>query len=284
MSLYSIKDLQTLSGIKAHTIRMWEKRYDLLQPSRNENQKRSYDSEELKKLLNISILYNAGWKISKIAALSKKEIQDEMNTISQDYRSKSAVVTLFIEALLAFDHIKFERILNKTIEKEGFEAAYINYLLPFLERIGVLWILNTISPAQEHFISNIIRQKMIVAINQFTPVDHSDVDYLLFTPSGEFHEIGLLYHQLQLCKKGNNVIYLGVDVPVSSVIKTIEQLNPKNLLFSMVVAQEEYTVNAIFTTLRNATPAPLFVSGSFIEQIKLPKVGNVFYAKTLFNV
>jgi methanogenic corrinoid protein MtbC1 len=125
---------------------------------------------------------------------------------------------------------------------------------------------------------------MIVAIDEFTPAPHKAVDFVLFTPSGEIHEIGLLYYQLQLCKKGNNVIYLGVDVPTSSVLKTIDQLNPKNILLSLVVAQEDEVVHATLNELRNATNIPIYVSGSFIEQSALPKLENIFYAKTLFTV
>lgn len=284
MSSYKIKELEALSGIKAHTIRIWEKRYDLLKPERSDSKIRSYDSEQLKRLLNISVLYNKGWKISKIAALTDDEIRQNADHIANDHQTKNVVVTLFIEALLAYDHVKFERILDKSIEKEGFESVYRYYLLPFLKRIGVLWIVDTISPAQEHFISNIIRQKLIVAINSLPHSKNESVDHILLTPSGEHHEIGLLYYNYALRKNGDNIMYLGVDVPIASIHETIKKLNPKNIIISMVAGQSEKQIESLLSQIRETTNSPIYVGGAFIETIPLPKIKDLSYINKLITV
>lgn len=284
MSSYKIKELEALSGIKAHTIRIWEKRYDLLHPERNDSHVRSYDQEQLKRLLNISILYNANWKISKIALLSDEDIRLNAQHITNDHTTKNAVVTLFIEALLAYDHQKFERILNRSIEKEGFEAVYRYYLLPFLKRIGILWTVNTITPAQEHFISNLIRQKIIVAIDSLPHSENENVDFLLFTPSDEHHEIGLLYYQYALRKKGYNIMYLGVDVPLGSVERTIVELQPKSIVISMLAGKGEDLVHRMLRTIRKITKASIYVGGAYIENIPLPDIDDLFYINKLITV
>jgi DNA-binding transcriptional MerR regulator/transcriptional regulator of met regulon len=284
MASYKIKELEALSGIKAHTIRIWEKRYDLLQPERSDSKIRSYDETQLKRLLNISVLYNNGWKISKIAALSDAEIRQNTDHIAEDHQTKNVIVTLFIESLLAYDHRKFERILDKSIEKEGFESVYRYYLLPFLKRIGVLWIVDTISPAQEHFISNLIRQKLIVAINNLPHSENENVDSLLLTPTGEFHEIALLYYHYALRKKGDNVMYLGVDVPIDSIVKTINVLQPKKVIISLVAGQSEKQVNHIIHSIRDNTNAHIYLGGAFIETIPLPKVDDLDYINKIITV
>lgn len=284
MASYKIKDLAALSGIKAHTIRIWEKRYGLLNPDRDNAKVRSYTGEDLKLLLNISILYNAGWKISKIAALTPDEIRNQSNHITADHQSKNAVVTLFIEALLQFDHKKFERVLDKAIEKEGFESVYRYYLLPFLKRIGILWIVNTISPAQEHMISNLIRQKLIVAIDGLPASNNDHVDAVLFTPSEQYHELGLLYYCYALRKKGENVIYLGVDVPVDALLKTIHDTHPKKLVLSMVTGSSETETQAYLRHLSEEADLPIYLGGAHVESIPLPNAEKLFYINKLITV
>tara|TARA_B100000508_G_scaffold141097_1_gene146983 strand:- start:76532 stop:77386 length:855 start_codon:yes stop_codon:yes gene_type:complete len=284
MSSYKIKELEALSGIKAHTIRIWEKRYDLLQPERSDSKIRSYNEEQLKRLLNISVLYNAGWKISKIAALTDTEIRQNAEHLSSDNQTKNAVVTLFIEALIAYDHVKFERILDRAIEKEGFESVYRYYLLPFLKKIGILWIVNTITPSQEHFISNIIRQKLIVAIDRLPHSTSEHVQYLLLTPSGEYHEIGLLYYCFALKKAGYNVMYLGVDVPKDSLIKTITETKTENIVISMVSGKDKNQTHDLLKDIRENSSVPIYVGGAHIESIPLPKLSDLNYINKLITV
>lgn len=284
MASYKIKDLAALSGIKAHTIRIWEKRYGLLNPDRDNAKVRSYTGEDLKLLLNISILYNAGWKISKIAALTPDEIRNQSNHITADHQSKNAVVTLFIEALLQFDHKKFERVLDKAIEKEGFESVYRYYLLPFLKRIGILWIVNTISPAQEHMISNLIRQKLIVAIDGLPASNNDYVDAVLFTPSEQYHELGLLYYCYALRKKGENIIYLGLDVPFDALLKTIHDTHPKKLVLSMVTGSSETETQEYLRHLSEEADLPIYLGGAHVESIPLPNAEKLFYINKLITV
>jgi len=202
MANYRIKDIETLTGIKAHTIRMWEKRYGILQPDRTDTKIRTYSDEDVTRILNVSILNNNGWKISKIAALDDFTLRREVLAASRQPNEDSALVNLLIQSLIYMDEDLFHRVIDNAVEKENFKTVYINYIIPFLKKIGVMWHVGSINPAQEHFISNLIRQKLIVAIDKLpTPVNTS-IDYLLFCREQEWHEIGLLFYHYCLKEDG----------------------------------------------------------------------------------
>ncbi|HZH86083.1 MAG TPA: MerR family transcriptional regulator [Brumimicrobium sp.] len=276
MAEYKIKDLETLTGIKAHTIRMWEKRYDLLSPERTETKIRTYSDEDLVKLLNISILYDNGWKISKIAECSEQEIKRNVDRICNDEQSFSAVVSLLIQSMIEMDCDTFERVLNKSIEKEGLEMAYQNYLLAFLNRIGVLWMVGTITSVQEHFVSNLIRQKVIVETDKLPIVDKRRFDAVLFTPEGEFHEISLLYYNYILKKRNYRTLYLGANLPITDLKKTLKTTNPKNLIVSMVANVNEIDYSQYLNQLINEVKLPIFLGGAIVDSYGLPKSEIVF--------
>src|SRR5690554_1343599 len=276
MAEYKIKDLETLTGIKAHTIRMWEKRYDLLSPERTETKIRTYSDEDLVKLLNISILYDNGWKISKIAECSEQEIKRNVDRICNDEQSFSAVVSLLIQSMIEMDCDTFERVLNKSIEKEGLEMAYQNYLLAFLNRIGVLWMVGTITSVQEHFVSNLIRQKVIVETDKLPIVDKRRFDAVLFTPEGEFHEISLLFYNYILRKRNYKTLYLGANLPITDLKKALSIVNPKNIIVSIIANLSEKRYNEYIDELRNEIEIPLFLGGRMIDTYGLPKIDMVF--------
>ncbi len=199
-NLFNIKDLENLSGIKAHTIRIWEKRYRLLSPKRTDTNIRFYNLENLQKLLNVTFLYNHGIKISKISSLTEDEIKSQCRSII----SEKAVKNLFINdlklAMLNFDQALFESSYQKLLGVIDFKEVYKSYFLPFLEEIGLLWLTDTINPAHEHFITSLIKQKILVNIEKiqgFPPTRH-DNRFILFLPENEIHELGLTYAKLQV--------------------------------------------------------------------------------------
>jgi len=231
VSSYSIKDLENLTGIKAHTIRMWEQRYGIIRPDRTDTNIRLYGPEELKLMLNIALLNNHGYKISKIAQMSHEEVCERvMETISKANNSDDQINALTI-AMIDMDEEQFEKVMATNILQYGFEKTMTNIVYPFLVKIGTLWTTNAINPAQEHFIINLIRQKIIVAIDgQFEPNRLNPKKFMLFLPEGEMHEISLLFAYYLIKSRGNKVIYLGQSMPLADVFEVYQLHKPDYLL------------------------------------------------------
>jgi DNA-binding transcriptional MerR regulator len=219
MAIYSIKDIEHLSGIKAHTIRIWEKRYNILEPKRTDTNIRYYDDEDLKKILNISVLNRYGYKISKIASLPEEKLNRELLNVTQTSSNVDGQIESLIVAMIDFDESKFDKVFTKALMSYGFEDTIIKVIYPFFEKIGILWTTGNINPAQEHFISNLIRQKLIVAIDDLPESIGKDAqNFVLFLPEGEWHELGLLFFTYTIKKNGHRIIYLGSSLPVDSVL------------------------------------------------------------------
>lgn len=276
MANYRIKDIETLTGIKAHTIRMWEKRYGILQPDRTDTKIRTYSDEDVTRILNVSILNNNGWKISKIAALDDFTLRREVLAASRQPNEDSALVNLLIQSLIYMDEDLFHRVIDNAVEKENFKTVYINYIIPFLKKIGVMWHVGSINPAQEHFISNLIRQKLIVAIDKLpTPVNTS-IDYLLFCREQEWHEIGLLFYHYCLKEDGQTIVYLGQNVPLDSIKQSIDILQPrKGLVSSFVAAFSEEEMIDYIQKISSFTQIPLYLGGGQTQQIDFLSLNNV---------
>jgi DNA-binding transcriptional MerR regulator len=221
MRYFTIKDLERLTGIKAHTIRIWEQRYQLLTPERTDTNFRSYSDVELKHLLNVSNLIKNGHKISKVSKYSSKQINTfikEIENSSNPDTSKQVWIDNIIQACITFDEISFEMTFSHCVTKIGFDSTLMDLIYPALNKIGVLWGLDEVSPAQEHFITNLIRKKILVAIDGMMPdLHHNKSTYLLFLPQWEEHDLGLLYAYYLLRKSGYNVIYLGTTVPYENL-------------------------------------------------------------------
>ncbi|MDA3822300.1 MAG: MerR family transcriptional regulator [Bacteroidales bacterium] len=221
MAVYSIKELENLSGIKAHTIRIWEKRYNLIEPHRTTTNIRYYTDQELKKILNVAMLNRQGIKISNIAKLSDQELKEEIMRVSTGNPKLENTIDSMIISMIDMDEIKFNTLLSKAISKHGFKEVYTNIVYPFLEKIGILWMAGDINPAQEHFVVNLVRQKIITAIDGFSQKFNPNAKkFLLFLPEGEWHEIGLLFSLYLLKEAGHDVVYLGQSVPYSDVLAT----------------------------------------------------------------
>jgi len=231
---YNIKDLETFSGIKAHTIRIWEKRYQLLSPDRTGTNIRRYDTDQLRKVLNVTLLLNNGHKISKIAQLKDGDIVEEITRIcnrkSVDDQMIDNQINQLTTAMVTFDERLFDKLFSTIILRFGLQDAFVKILYPFLERVGVLWCVGEVNPAMEHFITNLVRQKLFCAIDGLMPGDSNSSSWLLFLPDNEYHEVGLLMSYFIIRSTGKRAIYLGQDVPFDSLKATVLQTNPDNLL------------------------------------------------------
>jgi len=214
MTKFTIKDLENLSGIKAHTIRIWEQRYSFLKPSRTDTNIRYYSNDDLKTILNISILNKYGYKISHINNMSVNDVQARVAELNLAGAQQERIVNELIQVMVDLDIAGFEKIIDKQIAANGIEKVILRIIFPFFERIGILWQTGHINPAQEHLTTNIIRQKLIVGIDQAKPVLRLKRSFLLFLPEREQHEIGLLLVYYLLKKRGAEVFYIGANVPL----------------------------------------------------------------------
>jgi DNA-binding transcriptional MerR regulator len=232
---YSIKDIEKLTGIKAHTLRIWEQRYGFLIPHRTDTKIRFYDDEQLKVLLNISLLVKNGKKISKVARLSPDGISEELLKITESTSSKDAFFEIQIDSLIIsmidLDEARFEKTISTCTLKYGFESTMLNVLIPFLSKVGILWSVGEINVAQEHFITNLIRRKIIVAIDTYVATTSPTAKkFLLFLPEGELHELGLLFAKYLIKSRGFRVVYLGQSLPYDDVYKLTERYTPDVIL------------------------------------------------------
>ena len=213
---FSIRDLENLSGIKAHTIRIWEKRYGLLSPDRTTTNIRMYSLESLQKLLNITLLYNNGYKISKIARIPEKDISLAVREIVAKNSVKNHAINALKLAMMNFDQTLFQNTYNSLMSDKSFREIFWDVLMPFLEELGLLWQTNTIGPAHEHFISNLIKQKICTNIDKLQALEPTKKDkvFVLFLPENEIHEIGLLYLNYEIVLRGYKTVYLGATMPL----------------------------------------------------------------------
>lgn len=275
MAHYSIKDLEHLSGIKAHTLRIWEQRYGLINPKRTDTNIRFYDQEDLKLVLNVSLLKDNGYKISKIAELSKAQLQTEVLKVSDQTTSFADQIYGLTLAMIDLDEQRFEKIISSNTLKIGFERTMLNIIYPFLSKIGIMWLTDAVNPAQEHFISNLIRQKVIVAIDgQYETFDENARKYMLFLPEGELHELGLLFASYLIKAKGNQVIYLGQNMPLNDLSMVYKTYEPDFLFTILTSNTKGPDPKSYLQSLSEKFPqAEILVSGSRIigEDLKLPE-------------
>ena len=226
MTKFTIKDLENLSGIKAHTIRIWEQRYSFLKPSRTDTNIRYYSNDDLKTILNISILNKYGYKISHINKMSVNDMQSRVAELNLTGAQQERIVNELIQVMVDLDISGFEKIIDKQIAANGIEKVILRLIFPFFERIGILWQTGHINPAQEHLTTNIIRQKLIVGIDQAKPVLKIKRSFLLFLPEREHHELGLLLVYYLLKKRGAEVFYIGANVPLKDAQFVYETKKP----------------------------------------------------------
>ncbi len=263
MSSYSIKDLEHLSGIKAHTLRIWEQRYNFIEPKRTDTNIRYYSDEDLKLVLNISTLKENGYKISKIAKMSEDELGKEVLKIAETNLRFPDQINSLTLSMIDMDEDRFESILNNNILKYGFEKTMLNIIYPFLAKIGMLWQTGSILPAQEHFISNLIRQKMTVAIDgQYVTERESKGKWLLYLPEGELHELSLMFSSFLLRARKFKVIYLGQNLPKGDLYSVKDIHEPDYVLTICTAAPKKSEVQEYIDEVADLfSSATLFVGG-----------------------
>lgn len=275
MNAFTIKDLENLTGIKAHTIRIWEQRYHFLKPQRTDTNIRYYSNDELKKILNISLLNKYGFKISHIDRMSDFEINDKILSINSPEAQQEQVVNTMIQYMVDIELTGFEKLLRERIESNGIEKVIHHYIFPFMERIGLLWVTGHINPAQEHLVSNIIRHKLIVGTESVKPIFKSNKRVLLFMPDGEYHELGLLFIQYLLKNRGIEVFYLGASVPLVDVAYVVKHKQPDFIYTHMTTASRNFNFERFMTqAVHQFGAVPFVISGpvaAFYEN-KIPPI------------
>jgi len=280
MAKYSIKDLEKLIDIQAHTIRMWEQRYRVVRPLRTPTNLRIYNDEDLKRLLNISLLNHNGLKISKIARLNDDEIKEQVLRLKQDILNTDSQVESLIAGMIELKESNFELLLNRLMNQLGFEDAMTRVVYPFLIKIGVLWQTGSINPAQEHFVTNIIRKKLFSAIDSIGTTETGS-RFIMFLPEGELHEISLLFYTYLIKKHGHFPIYLGQTVPLNDIVAVQRSYNANYLFASFITNMLEMPV-ADYITLLSKTfkKQKIFVTGDLVNKLELKRVPNILKIKS----
>ena len=284
MGKYSIKELETLSGIKAHTIRIWEKRHQIIDPQRTTTNVRFYSDADLRKIINVSLLNNHGVKISKIAGMSDLEINSEVVQLTETHNEVNIFIDQLIMSMIGMEEEQFEKLLAHLIVKFGFEKTVLEVIYPFLHKIGILWHARNISPAQEHFITNLIRQKIIVAIDGL-PFPAKDADkVVLFLPENELHDIGLLFYYFIVKKLGYKTFYLGQHLPYQDLSKVCLEYRPRFIITSLISTQKAQKTQQYIETLVGDFPdSTLLASGNF-SKIILPQSANFKHFKNALDL
>jgi len=237
-STFSIKNLENLSGIKAHTLRIWEKRYNLLEPERTDTNIRRYSLDSLRKLLNVTLLYNHGFKISKIASLDDSEIPKLVRSIALKANSEQVSINAFKLAMINFDYELFDTNYEEILQHHNFEYLFMNIFMPLMKELGILWQTGAISPSHEHFITNLVKQKIHLQTeylqkNKFEP---NHPIFVLFLPENEIHELGILYLNYLILSKGYRTIFLGQSLQTSS-LQTLYSYETKYYFVSYITVE-----------------------------------------------
>lgn len=265
MAEYKIKDLENLTGIKSHTIRIWEKRYRILSPDRTDTKIRTYSDSELTHLLTVSMLNRNGIKISKIAKLSQEDMNKLLWDIKVNKEPEYSMDKLLL-SLVSLDEELFKDTLANLLETEGLEKTFTDHLIPFLDRIGIMWLIGSVNPAQEHFMSNLIRQKIISEIDKQEIPASTEKSVLMYLPEHEWHEMSLLFYHFLLRSKGVPTFYLGQSLPYESLVECIEKLKPHYILSSWLTAVDEKLVVSYFKKLKSDYPnLDVFAGGPQIK-------------------
>ncbi len=262
MHSFTIKDLENLSGIKAHTIRIWEQRYSFLKPDRTGTNIRVYSNDELKKLLNVALLNKFGFKISHIDKMNEAEINDKILSLNQQEALQERIVNILIQCMIDLDMEAFEDELDNFITAKGIEKTISQIIFPFLEKIGILWLTNHINPGQEHLVTNIIRQKLIVGIENVRNTVKIDKTVLLFLPETEYHELSLLFMNYMLKNKGVSTIYLGSSIPLRDVEYLVKLKKPDYIYTHLTSVGPKFNFERFVDNLsKNFPHTPVIISG-----------------------
>lgn len=270
MGHFSIKDIELLTGIKAHTLRIWEQRYNIPRPQRTDTNIRYYTDDDLRLLLNISLLNQHGHKISEISKLDESAIRDLAVNYSLVSDRHSAHIQSLIASMINLDEQSFERILNKSILQYGLEATMMEVIFPLMASIGMMWQTGTVNPAYEHFITNLIRQKLIVAIDGQSSAPRSSKKFMLFLPETETHELGLLFGNYMIRNAGHSTLYLGQSLPIVELKQISERYIPDFIFTSLTTGFPQQMAESMLKELQHYYPtSTILVTGRFfVDHLK----------------
>jgi len=286
---YAIKDLERLSGIKAHTLRIWEQRYGILKPERTDTNIRYYTTDDLKRILNISLLNNNGFKISRIAEMPDYEMLKQAQSILNNFNKESEQIDNLVLCMMEMNESKFEKIISNSIIHFGFENTIEKIIFPFMHQIGSMWQVGIVSIVQEHFISHLVRQKLIVGIDDLcSETVTQPKTFLLYLPANEMHELGLLYCQFLVKSKGHKCIYLGQSVPFSDLISLAEIVQPDFIVTAFTHRLNGIDIHEYLLNLQKGfSKSQILISGRLLldsnEPIAVPKSVNLFKSHQQFK-
>jgi MerR family transcriptional regulator, light-induced transcriptional regulator len=284
MNKFTIKDIENLSGIKAHTLRIWEQRYQIIVPKRKDSNHRYYDAEDLKHILRVAFLYKKGVKISQIAKLKIEDLKSLTLIDAIEDNSDKKLIANLLEHTLDFDEVGFESVLDTALAKYDFGKCIIQIIYPFLVQIGAMWLNETALPAQEHFSTNIIRRKIITAIDKLGVRNQNTgaaEKYLLFTPEGELHEMPLLMMHYMLKSRNVQLLYIGSNVKIEDIATIIDRHHVTHLYFHIITNFAANSVDEyVFTLAKTFKHQKLVFSGPLTERVTV-KLPNLFLLDSL---
>lgn len=270
MKKFSISDIEGLIGIRAHTIRAWETRYNLVPSKRTATNIRYYDEDDLKSLLNIVALNENGYKISKIAKMSSSQIANLVTQLKTDWKNDSVQILHLSDATIAYDEHQFAEVLSNCVAEMGLIQTMDTILYPFMKKVGMLWQTGTIDPSHEHFASNLIRDRIIVEIDKLdSPKLKNPKRFILFLPEAEMHETGLLFTRFLLKKCGHEMLYLGPEIPYQDLKKIIDSYRPDYAFITLTSLNLGKDINKVIGKVMDNLNIPLLVAGSLISEFDI---------------
>ncbi len=274
---FSIKDIETITGIRSATLRIWEHRYDLLQPKRTDTNIRFYDDQDLRLLLNVSILIDNGFKISEVANMTDEKRLEEIHRISLKPGNFDSIIQSLCNSTLQLCESEFKKTILHCIKKLGVEQTIIQVIYPYLHKVGIMWQTGMINPAQEHFGSNLIKQRLIIAIDQIKcSLNKSNKKFLLFLQEGEFHEIALLVAHFIIRSHGYEVLYLGQNLPIQYVEGVYSAYQPNYILSVLTNSiSEEELKGKLDLMSQNFGNTPVLLAGACISTHQLKAHQNI---------
>jgi len=285
MDFFTIKDLENISGIKAHTIRIWEQRYEFLKPNRTDTNIRTYTNQDLKRVLNIALLNKYGFKISHIDKMNEGEREEKIRSLSDQKAQNERVVNDLVKFMIDVEVEKIDQVLENHISLTGVEQTITQIIFPFMEKIGILWVTNHINPAQEHLVSNLIRQKLIVGIDKIVIDDKTNKSVLLFLPEGEFHELGLLFVCYLLKRKGIYPFYLGANMPIKDVQYLVDFKKPDFIYSHLTSVGKNFSFDKFLLEIKQRlNNTPLVLSGLLANTYEKKIPQHIQFKKTLAEV
>jgi len=278
MDRYTLADLEKLTGIMAGTIRIWERRYHIIKPHRTDTNRRWYDDDDLKRIMNIAILNRNGLKISKIATLTDQEIAGKVATLARESTDAEIQIDSMIAAMTGFNENAINDILMRSVINTGFEGTFENIVFPFLKRVGIMWHTGSVDVGAEHFVSNIFRKRLICAIDSLTPGDRPDRQkVILYLPEDELHELGLLFFTFIVRKAGHETLYLGQSTPFNALEEVVERWQPDIIITGALTGLPFSGPEDYLERMSSAfSDRKILVAGALAQEAGKVNLNNVF--------